>query len=93
VESQGRAASLCKVRFQYEDSWKDSFRIKKIGVHVMQYQVYATRTKGTIKRVLVAESVTPYTPSRLAELKTHLVMRSLEFDETVRLEPETRKPV
>lgn len=59
----------------------------------MQYQVYATRTKGSIKRVLVAESTTPYTPSRLSDLKTRLIMRSLEFDETVSLELETRKPI
>jgi len=35
----------------------------------MQYQVYATRTKSSIKRVLVAESITPYTFSRLSDLK------------------------
>ena len=59
----------------------------------MQYKVYATRTKGNMKRVLVAESTTPYTPTRLTNLKTQLIMRSLEFDDTVRLELETRRGV
>jgi hypothetical protein len=52
----------------------------------MDYLVYATRTKGDIKRVLVAESTTPYTQARLNDLKACLIMRSLEFDETVKLE-------
>ena len=57
----------------------------------MKYKVYATRTKGGNRRVLVASSTTPYTPERLAELKTRLIMRSLEFDDTTKLELESGK--
>ena len=52
------------------------------------HKLYATKTKGRYRgrKVLVAESVHPFTEKRIAKIKEGLIANSLEFDRNVRLE-------
>ena len=58
---------------------------------IMQYQLYATKTKGRYRgqTVLVGESLYPYSESRIAEIRKNITANSLEYDRNVRIEVKT----
>ena len=53
-----------------------------------KHTLYATKTKGRYRgrKVLVAESVYPFSEKRIAQIKERITFNSLEFDRNVRIE-------